>query len=193
MTRELIVVEGEKDAQVVRRAVPQADVMVTGGWGLSLAQIKVLQQAQKRRGIIILTDPDFAGEQIRRRLAALLPGCKHAYIAREQATRNGRTGVEHATEEIVAKALQAVRTQGGRRGEFTMNDLLQHKLAGAPEAASRRRRVGAILAIGYGNAKQFLWRLNALGVSREEFICALGEVEVETNGSDQAKRNSGHA
>lgn len=187
MAKELIVVEGEKDAQVVRRALPLADVMVTGGWGLSAPQIEALRQAQKRRGVIILTDPDYAGEQIRRRLAALLPGCKHAHIAREQATRNGRTGVEHATEESVARAIEAVRTQGCQRGDFAMSDLLQHKLAGAPDAARRRRRLGALLAIGYGNAKQFLWRLNALSVSREEFVRALSEVEVETNDPDQAK------
>ncbi|MEF9992554.1 MAG: DUF4093 domain-containing protein, partial [Peptostreptococcaceae bacterium] len=37
------------------------------------------------------------------------------------------------------------------------------------DASHRRDKLGMILGIGYGNAKQFLNRLNNYGVSREEF------------------------
>lgn len=187
MVKELIVVEGEKDAQVVRRAFPQADIMVTGGWRLSPWQIQAMQQANTRRGVIIFTDPDHAGEKIRRRLSSLLPGCKHAYISRKQAARQNKIGVEHASVEAVATAIKAVRTQGGAGKEFDIDDLLENRLAGAPAAARRRCRLGALLSIGYCNAKQFLWRLNALGVTREEFNHAVGQMEAESDVPDQAK------
>ena len=37
--------------------------------------------------------------------------------------------------------------------------------------------MGQLLGIGYGNAKQFLSRLNNYGVTREEFEKALKEIE----------------
>ncbi len=41
-----------------------------------------------------------------------------------------------------------------------------------------RDELGKILGIGYGNAKQFLNRLNNYGVNREEFEVALNKIEL---------------
>ena len=49
-------------------------------------------------------------------------------------------------------------------------------LASTPDAADRRVEVGAILGIGYGNAKQFLKRLNHYGVTRDEWDDALRQI-----------------
>ena len=43
-------------------------------------------------------------------------------------------------------------------------------------SSHRRDELGKILGIGYGNAKQFLSRLNNYGVSREEFEQALTQI-----------------
>lgn len=51
--------------------------------------------------------------------------------------------------------------------------MFQHDLNGSPRASARRDALGAVLGIGYGNAKKFLERLNHYGVSREEFLAAL--------------------
>ena len=56
-----------------------------------------------------------------------------------------------------------------------MADVFQAGLNGRPDAAERRAAVGAILGIGYGNAKQFLKRLNHYGVTREEWNKAVEE------------------
>lgn len=56
---------------------------------------------------------------------------------------------------------------------FTTADLIHAGLAGDKEAAKRRALVGDILGIGYGNAKAFLHKLNALGVLRSEWEHAL--------------------
>ena len=49
-------------------------------------------------------------------------------------------------------------------------DLIRNNLIGNEDASYRRDKIGQILGIGYGNAKQFLSRLNNYGVTREEFI-----------------------
>ena len=186
--KELIVVEGEKDAQVVRRAVPYADVITTGGWHLSERLIKELQQAQRRRGVIVLTDPDHAGRQIRQKLMEKVPGCKHAYLSRKQAEKKGKTGVEYSSPATVSTVLAALQTRGSSHREFTMEDLYTHNLAGAADASCRRRQLGELLSVGYANGKNFLWRLNALGVTRKEFNQAVGRLGDYENGCSNDSR-----
>ena len=60
--------------------------------------------------------------------------------------------------------------------QFCSLDLWQNDLAGAGSAADRRDKMGALLGIGYGNAKRFLERLNSYGVTRSEFKAALAQL-----------------
>lgn len=173
MIKEVIVVEGRQDVAAVRRAVA-ADVIATGGFALSPATLGQIKKACDSRGIIILTDPDGAGERIRRTLAARFPTARHAFVPRTAAEKNGDVGVENAAPAAIVAALQAARCGywQGRR-EFTRDDLRRAGLDGTAQAARRRAGVGARLGIGYGNARQFLHRLNAYGVTREEFAAAV--------------------
>lgn len=63
--KEIIVVEGRDDAAAVRRAI-DADVIAIHGFGIDRETWTELELAYKKRGLIILTDPDHAGEQIRK-------------------------------------------------------------------------------------------------------------------------------
>ena len=175
MLKEVLVVEGKMDVVAVRRAV-EADCIVTGGFNLSRRTLDDIKKAYERRGIIILTDPDSAGESIRRFLARRFPEAAHAFIPREEATANDDIGVEQASPESIRRALAKVRTCSMEPQEiFTSADLLLAGLSGAPTAGVRRARLGKILGIGYANARTFLRRLNHYGVTREEFDAALEE------------------
>ena len=46
-----------------------------------------------------------------------------------------------------------------------------------PVSYTHLDKIGQILGIGYGNAKQFLSRLNNYGVSREEFVEAVNSID----------------
>ena len=63
-----------------------------------------IKAAQKRRGVIIFTDPDFAGEKIRKKIAAEVPGCKHAFLPREEAKKDGDIGIENASPESIIRS-----------------------------------------------------------------------------------------
>lgn len=65
MIKELIVVEGKSDTVAVKRAV-EADTIETGGSAVDRKVIAKIALAMERRGVIILTDPDHAGERIRK-------------------------------------------------------------------------------------------------------------------------------
>lgn len=178
----MIVVEGKNDAEAVHRALPQVDILITHGWGLKKSQIEALKKANQRRGVIIFTDPDRVGAAIRQRLARLLPGCRHAFLPREQGQRDGKVGVEVAQSQDILNALAKVRTEGKPTATFSWQDMLQRGLTGTALAATRREKLGTLLAIGYGNSKNFLWRLNAFGVTEEEFEAAFARMEAEIDG-----------
>jgi ribonuclease M5 len=91
-------------------------------------------------------------------------------------------GVEAARVEDVYQSILRVRSFGQAADKFQMEDLVAHGLSGNPDAANKRRLLGAKLSIGYGNSKNFLMRLNALGVTQAEFLLALEEMEAELDG-----------
>ena len=176
MLKEVLVVEGKMDTVAIRKAL-EADTIETGGFTLAPYTLRQIEAAYKKRGIIILTDPDGAGERIRKFLTERFPDAGQAFIPKVQATANNDVGVEQAQPEAILAALAKVRHHEYRpQAEFTHMDLFKYDLNGSPSAAARRDALGAELGIGYGNAKRFLERLNHYGVSREEFLTALAKI-----------------
>ena len=173
MLKEVLIVEGKSDTAAVKRAV-EADCITTGGFHFTRRTIENIAAAYKRRGIIILTDPDSAGENIRNFLSKRFPEAKHAYIPRDEATANDDVGVEQASPESIRRALSKVRTlELNPREEFTAAEMVALKLSGGEDSSRLRDKVGAALGIGYGNVKTFVRRLNSYGVTRAEFLEAL--------------------
>lgn len=172
MIKEIIIVEGKDDERAVRHAV-DAQTIATHGYGIRRSTLSLIEKAYQERGIIIFTDPDFAGEQIRKRLSKRYPEAKHAYLSRKEADRDGDIGIENAKPEDIVEALQRARcTQEQSEDEFTAQDLQEYGLIGNPDAVSMRDNIGRLLGIGYGNGKTFLRRLNRFGITREEFETA---------------------
>lgn len=172
MIKEVIVVEGKNDAAAITRAV-KADIIITSGFGLTKQTLDLIRKAQQNQGVIILTDPDFMGEKIRKIIADKVKGVKHAFIPAEDAKFENDIGVENASPEAILKALGMAKAEvAEKRIEFTTLDMVEFGLVGLEESSARRRQLGARLGIGYANAKQFVNRLNTYGISRDEFEAA---------------------
>ncbi|KAB3537854.1 ribonuclease M5 [Alkaliphilus pronyensis] len=173
MIKEVIVVEGKDDVSAIKKAVA-AETIITGGFALPPSVIKRIQTAMNNRGVIIFTDPDYAGEKIRKIISNKIPGCKHAFLSKDEATKGDNIGIENASPQSIIRALSKVRYEvTEERNEFTNADLVKNKLIGAKGSAERRNILGQALGIGYGNSKQLLNRLNNYGVTREEFEAAI--------------------
>ena len=82
MIKEVIVVEGKDDISAVKKAV-DAEVIATNGYGFPKGVVERIIKAHKERGIIVLTDPDYAGERIRDKITKLVGNCKHALYQRK--------------------------------------------------------------------------------------------------------------
>ena len=183
--KEAVVVEGRDDISAVLRAV-DAEVLATHGWGLPEDHLEQIRGAYERQGIVILTDPDHAGNQIRERLTALFPNAKQAYLIREDAakTKDGQTvdvGVENAAPEAILSALLQAKAQMQEPGgsEVRMDDLIMLGLAGGPGSEALRTKLGKALGIGQCNAKTFVSRMGHFGISREEFLAAWRRISQE--------------
>ncbi|MBR6529407.1 MAG: ribonuclease M5 [Firmicutes bacterium] len=173
--KEAIVVEGRDDTAVLRQ-VTDALIIETHGFGIAKSTWELLEKAYKEKGLIVLTDPDFSGEEIRKRIVKAFPDCKHAYMPRKKAIKKGDIGIENATPEDVKKVLEKVCTvKKDAQDIFILGDLDKAGLIGTPEAKELREKVGAILGIGYGNGNAMLKKLNSFGITREDFEKAVEE------------------
>lgn len=177
MLKEVLVVEGKMDTAAIKKAIV-AETIETGGFTLAPYTLNKIKAAYTKRGIIILTDPDGAGERIRKYLTKKFPNAGQAFVPKVDATAHNDVGIEQASPEAIRKALAKVRFHEFEpRMEFSSLDLFAQRLSGNACAAKRRAMAGAKLGIGYGNAKQFLLRLNNYGVTREEFMQVMSEIE----------------
>jgi len=171
--KETIVVEGKSDETAVKNAI-DAEFIITSGFGIKLSTFRKISWANERTGVIIFTDPDWAGERIRERINSKIPGCKNAYLIQSKAMKKGNIGVENASPDDILEALlnaKAVQIDGTLL--YTMEDLIMTGLSGMESSAIMREKVGDILKIGYCNSKRFLKRLNHYSISREVFFDAV--------------------
>ncbi|BES66715.1 ribonuclease M5 [Gottschalkiaceae bacterium SANA] len=178
MIQEVIVVEGKDDVSAVKKAVA-CQIISTSGFGYPEDLFDRIRQAQKRCGVIILTDPDYAGERIRNEIAKQVPGCKHAFIPREAATHKGNIGVENASVAAIRKALETCRTEREGVDRYVQTDMIQLGLCGGKGSKDLRIRVGRLLGLGYGNTLQFMRRLNHFDITDEELKSAIKEATHE--------------
>ena len=173
---EVIIVEGRDDTRRLKEALI-CETIETNGSAINERTMQEIEVALNTRGAIILTDPDGAGERIRKFLTERFPNAGQAFIPKVQATANNDVGIEQAQPEAILAALAKVRHHEYKPDqEFTMQDLFKNDLNGSEAAVARRDALGAELGIGYGNAKRFLERLNHYGVTRAEFEAALAKI-----------------
>lgn len=177
MIKEVIVVEGKDDVSAVKAAV-DAEVITTNGFGYGKELIDLLKKLAKRRGLIIFTDPDFVGDRIRKDISGQIKGCKHAFLTQSKAARDIDIGIENAKPEDIKEAIRKAKPEiSETKDEFTKSDMLYFHLEGRQDSKGLRDRLGDELGIGYGNAKQFLSRLNSFNISKQEFIDAIERIQ----------------
>lgn len=176
--KEIIVVEGRDDTDAIKKSV-DAVTIETHGYGITIETWNLIEKAYTEKGIIVFTDPDHAGEQIRRRLLERFPEAKEAFLDRRAATRDGDIGIENASPESIRQALAKAHCSIEKKesGEgFEMEDLMEAGLLGRPDSANLRQELGKALGIGYCNGKKLLQRLNKFGITKDEFYKALREI-----------------
>lgn len=182
--QEIIVVEGRDDTRRLKEIL-DVDTIETQGSAINEETLKKIQLAEEKRGVIVFTDPDFAGEKIRKTIMAAVPQAKHAFLTREEGQgkkvkKYASLGVEHAEKEAILRALKAVVTPQEKELPQIPLDILQELgFTAGQDAKKLREKVGEKLGIGYTNAKQFQKRLQMFAISLEQLQAALQKTQEE--------------
>ncbi len=183
--KEAIIVEGRDDEARVKQLL-DAMIIVTHGFGIKEETWKLIDKAYREKGVIIFTDPDHAGEMIRRKIEKRCPKALHANLSREKARKNKDIGVENASsEDILTAILSAKSKKSETQGKSLLSNNSQSESSLSPEdiyalgicggegAKIRRERLCDKLGIGYTNAKGFIKRANDFGISKKDIMEAL--------------------
>ena len=160
--RPAIVVEGKYD-KIRLDSVVDAVILVTNGFQIykNVGQLNLIRHYAKTTGVVILTDADAAGFQIRGYLrGAIAEGdVRHVYIPgihgkerrKAQPSAEGLLGVEGIDGETLLSALDRAGvlsdTPPDRPHDITTAVLYAHGLAGTPDCTARRRRLLTALGL----------------------------------------------
>lgn len=179
--KEVIVVEGKKDTERIQLAV-DANTIETQGLALEDEILDMIEHAQKTRGVIVFTDPDYPGETIRKKITQRIPGVKHAFITTTEGVPQykGTLGIEHASVETIRLALSGLYEISEEEEPTVSKSFLQEMgLMGGRNAKELRIKLGEALRIGYTNSKQLQKRLTMFGITEEEVKTTMNQIKEE--------------
>lgn len=168
--KEIIIVEGKNDTQKLKRYF-DCDTIETHGMHLSKKTLEMIRQAQKKRGVIIFTDPDAPGEKIRMRINQHVEGCKNAFIDKKKARTTKKVGIEHASEEDLKESLEHLLTYSENlQPTLSWSEFIELGCSGKADSSQRRRKLEEYLHIGKSNGKTLYKRLNMLQLNQQECL-----------------------
>lgn len=163
--KEVIVCEGRYDKDTLSQ-VFDAVIIETGGFGVfnDREKLALLRRLAEARGLVILTDSDGAGFQIRGYLKGAIDPklVKHAYIPdipgrerrKKTASKAGTLGVEGMRPEVLVEALrragatfEGAESSGGEAEELSAADMYALGLSGRPGSAELRAALLAELGL----------------------------------------------
>jgi ribonuclease M5 len=171
MKPKAYIVEGRHDTARLKRFDQTLVVFDLNGSAMDGLDTEFLHRLSKTHDIVIMTDPDSAGQRIRRRLSNIITGALHAHIEPEEArSADGKKiGIEHATDETISRAISAVRTiPEDTVSDVTFSDLYEFGLSGRPESKALREKLARTFNLGHVNGKTLLSRIRMFGITRTE-------------------------
>lgn len=176
MKNKIIVVEGKNDYSKIKQIYPDINIMITNGFAVSEELLIQLKQLSKDNEIILLLDPDYPGEYIRKRIMEVVPNATHIFVNKKDAiSKNKRkVGVEHVSNDLLKEYLQNYHF-ANFNNNFNFNDLFFMCLIGDVDSKKKREFLCNSLNIGYVNGKQLVNRLNLFNIKKDQVIKILEE------------------
>lgn len=166
--KEVIVVEGKSDYTLLKSFL-EADIIITNGSEISESTLELIKKANETRGVIVLTDPDYPGLQIRNKINNYTQGCKNAFVEKSKAIRGKKVGIAETRKEDILIALDNVVTfTNVKAGDVTYSDLYELGFIGKKDSKQKREFVSNYFHLGWCNAKNFLKRINMFNISVEK-------------------------
>jgi len=182
--RQAVVVEGKYD-KIALKNVIDGVIITTDGFGIyrSEDKIKLIQMYAKSVGLIILTDSDTAGQQIRGRIKSLVGDAQIINVycpvifgkerRKEHASKEGKLGVEGMSVEILREAFEKAGLSGDTdivREPLTKQDMIALGLNGSPNSSALREKAAVSLGLPAKLSSNALRDAVSTMMGRDSFI-----------------------
>lgn len=172
--KEVIVVEGKHDYAKIKSCI-EADVIVTNGTHLSQKVLEEIKELNQKQGVIVFTDPDGPGEQIRTKIIQYVGTTKHASLNTKQTKTRNKVGIEHANCIDIIEALDKCATFDVSCETLSWIEFMELGLSGNKDSQEKRNFISTKLSIPMMNAKRCYKYMNMLGLSKEDCASLLEE------------------
>lgn len=186
--KQAVIVEGKYDKIRLSNLV-DAVIIPTNGFELyrDKETAELIKMLSKKTGIIILTDSDSAGFQIRSRLRNITRGGEviNVYIPdimgkecrKRSPSAEGKLGVEGVDDEILLEAFRKAGVFAEERtvpkDPITKADLMERGLVGGENSADKRAKLQRSLGLPVRLSANMLLEILNVMYSREEFFAEL--------------------
>lgn len=152
---EAVIVEGKYD-KIKLSNIIDAFIVETDGFGIykNKEKLDFIRRLALERGIILLTDSDHSGFQIRNYISGAVPQdrIKHLYIPdifgkekrKKEPSKEGKLGVEGISDEVLAELfnnLGVACKKVYKEDPITNYDLYSAGISGVPNAAEKRKKL----------------------------------------------------
>ena len=200
--KEAVIVEGKYD-KIKLSSLIDGLIIETHGFQIfrDKKQLAFLRRLADTRGLLVLTDSDGAGFQIRHFLAGSIDPSKikHAYIPdilgkerrKEKPSSEGKLGVEGLPVKILREAILRAgvacgeETHEAAKRPITKLDLFEAGLTGCNDSAARRRSFLASLGLPeHLSANAMVPVLNSM-MTYEEFVGKQAALQAQRAGERQ--------
>lgn len=188
--KEAVIVEGKYD-KIKLSSVIDGVIIETNGFGIFKDKEKqeLIKKLARKNGIIILTDSDAAGFQIRAKLTGIVPSeqISHAYIPdvfgkerrKLEPSKEGKLGVEGIDLETLKSALKNAGAHTIESAEETISktDLFELGLSGRPDSREKRQKLIEELGLPERMPVNSLLRVLNSMYSKSEIIEIVKKIE----------------
>ena len=169
----ILVVEGKEDASYLSNYI-DSEIVVVNGYELSKATISYL----KNRPVILLLDPDLAGEEIRKILNLALNNVTNVSVDIKKCTKGVKNGIaECEIDEVLGKLSEFCGDFAANSPDFSTSDLYE---LGLSSDKKMRKFVCEKLNLGECNFKIMQKRLIANNIQLKQ-VCEI--IEEYKNGN----------
>lgn len=177
---KLYIVEGAHDLNKLKLVDNNINVMFTSGIRVKKEFIERVKTLEKKYEIVLLLDPDYAGDQIRKKLTSNLNNPTNIYLPKDKTlSKNNDVGVEHASIEFLRKIIEK-RNKTPIASDIDEEYLIEKGYLNNTYSRRKRKDLLNHLNIGYTNGKGLLERLLLYGIKRSEIDIYEKEKEIRS-------------
>ena len=160
----VLAVEGASDVAYLSSFV-ETLFFTTGGYDLNREKLDFLNRVSKVNKIIVLTDPDEAGESIKNKLKNEINGVFEVKIVKNSRKNYRKSGVAESDKNEIVNALKKYFTNGDL---FTQNYDLNSLISLNENPSKKREEIIKKFGLLGGNNKAIENQLRILKISKDE-------------------------